>query len=117
MSTTTPLSSVVPVGARTLTTTVSWAEAPGGNVPTSQVSVPRWSPSKTPQVPWVMYFNKEEQALHGAYWHDGFGFRRSHGCVNMSMTDAAWAFNWTQDQPEAWVYVYSSGEYKHGAPR
>jgi len=70
-----------------------------------------------PQVPWVMYFNKEEQALHGAYWHDGFGFRRSHGCVNMSMTDAAWAFNWTQDQPEAWVYVYSSGEYKHGAPR
>ena len=35
-----------------------------------------------PLVPWVMYFNKDEQALHGTYWHDGFGFRRSHGCVN-----------------------------------
>jgi L,D-transpeptidase-like protein len=66
-----------------------------------------------PQVPWVMYFNQHEQALHGAYWHDGFGYRHSHGCVNMSMTDAQWAFTWTKDQPQAWVYVYSSGEYKH----
>jgi hypothetical protein len=65
-----------------------------------------------PQVPWVMYFNKDEQALHGAYWHDGFGYRHSHGCVNMSMTDAQWAFNWTREQPEAFVYIYSSGQYK-----
>ncbi len=70
-----------------------------------------------PQVPYVMYFNKEEQALHGAYWHDGFGYRRSHGCVNMSMTDAQWAFNWTKDQPAAYVYIYSSGDYKRNPPR
>jgi hypothetical protein len=70
-----------------------------------------------PQVPWVMYFNKAEQALHGTYWHDGFGFRRSHGCVNMSITDAMWAFQWTQDTPDAFVYVYSSGAYTRGGPR
>jgi hypothetical protein len=70
-----------------------------------------------PQVPWVMYFNQDEQALHGAYWHDGFGYRHSHGCINMSMTDAQWAFNWTQNTPDAYVYVYHSGEYKQGGPR
>ncbi len=70
-----------------------------------------------PQVPWVQYFNTDEQALHGAYWHDLFGFRHSHGCVNMTITDAQWAFNWTKDVPQAWVYVYHSGEYKHSAPR
>jgi hypothetical protein len=70
-----------------------------------------------PEVPWVMYFNDAQQALHGAYWHDGFGFRHSHGCVNMSMTDSQWVFNWTQDVPNATVYVYHSGDYKHGAPR
>lgn len=70
-----------------------------------------------PEVPYVMYFNSSEQALHGAYWHDGFGFRRSHGCVNLSITDSQWLFNWTKDQPDAYVYVYHSGEYKHGAPR
>jgi hypothetical protein len=67
-----------------------------------------------PQVPWIMYFNEDEQALHGAYWHDGFGYRHSHGCVNMSITDAHWAFAWTQESPETWVYVYHSGEYKSG---
>ncbi len=70
-----------------------------------------------PEVPFVMYFNDAEQALHGAYWHDGFGFRHSHGCVNMSITDAKWVFNWTQDQPDATVYVYHSGEYKQGESR
>jgi hypothetical protein len=70
-----------------------------------------------PEVPYVMYFNDSEQALHGAYWHDGFGFRRSHGCVNMSITDSEWVFSWSKDQPDATVYVYHSGEYKHGAPR
>jgi hypothetical protein len=70
-----------------------------------------------PQVPWIMYFNQDEQALHGAYWHDRFGYRASHGCVNMSLTDAQWAFEWTKDSPSAYVYVYHSDEYRSGAPR
>lgn len=45
-------------------------------------------------VPWSMYFN-HNYALHGAYWHDRFGIRHSHGCVNISLTDAKWLFDWT----------------------
>jgi L,D-transpeptidase catalytic domain len=59
-------------------------------------------------VPWVMYFDGAI-ALHGAYWHDNFGYRMSHGCVNMSVTDAHWLFEWTAGfYDDAWVYVYSS---------
>lgn len=64
-------------------------------------------------VPWVMYFD-DAISLHGTYWHDGFGYRHSHGCVNLTITDAAWAFNWSRDGgfETPFVYVYSSGEYK-----
>jgi hypothetical protein len=53
-------------------------------------------------VPFVQYFT-DGYALHGAYWHDDFGTPRSHGCVNLSPTDAAWLFNWTDPVvPEGW---------------
>ena len=69
-------------------------------------------------VPWTMYYDNDI-ALHGAYWHDGFGYRKSHGCVNMTLTDAHWLFNWSEteydfkagDYTGPSVYVYSSGEY------
>jgi len=70
------------------------------------------------EVPWTMYFD-DQIALHGAYWHDGFGFRRSHGCVNLTITDAHWLFHWAEseynyqdgDLVGPAVYVYSSGVY------
>ncbi len=34
-------------------------------------------------VPDVMYFNLQAEALHGAYWHNNFGNKMSHGCVNL----------------------------------
>jgi hypothetical protein len=56
-------------------------------------------------VPWVMYFN-EGVALHGAYWHDGFGRSRSHGCVNLAPVDAAWVFDFTRPAlPPGWTGV------------
>lgn len=69
-------------------------------------------------VPWTMYFD-DQIGLHGAYWHDGFGFRRSHGCVNLAVTDAHWLFNWASSEYDYAVgdyigpaiYVYSSGDY------
>jgi lipoprotein-anchoring transpeptidase ErfK/SrfK len=70
-----------------------------------------------PEVPWAQYFNKHDQSIHGAYWHDGFGFRRSHGCVNLSLTDALWAFTWAKDSDETYAYIYHSGEYRQGAIR
>src|SRR5262249_5174382 len=45
-------------------------------------------------VPWSMRFRKNF-ALHGAYWHDGFGRPRSHGCVNLSPRDAHRLYDWT----------------------
>ena len=45
-------------------------------------------------VPYVQYFH-EGYALHAAYWHDDFGRPKSHGCVNLHPTDAAWLFGWT----------------------
>ena len=70
------------------------------------------------EVPWTMFYD-DQIALHGAYWHDGFGYRRSHGCVNMTITDAHWLFNWSQSEYDFQngdyvgpaVYVYSSGVY------
>ena len=56
-------------------------------------------------------------ALHGTYWHDGFGFRRSHGCVNLSLTDARFVFQWASDDDNASAYIYHSGEYRQGAMR
>ena len=38
-------------------------------------------------VPWTEYFSGSI-ALHGAFWHGGFGLRHSHGCVNLSPLDA-----------------------------
>jgi hypothetical protein len=53
-------------------------------------------------VPYVQYFTAG-YALHGAYWHDGFGRPRSHGCINLSPLDAHWLFEWTDPPvPEAW---------------
>jgi hypothetical protein len=70
-------------------------------------------------VPWTMYFNGLV-ALHGAYWHDRFGYVHSHGCVNLAPRDAKWLFDWTapsmpdgqnavqssEDNPGTWVWVH-----------
>ncbi len=54
-------------------------------------------------VPWTMYFDGA-RALHGAYWRTHFGFPQSHGCVNLSVGDAHWLFNWAVVGD--WVYVH-----------
>jgi hypothetical protein len=54
-------------------------------------------------VPWTMYFD-ERRAIHGAYWRANLGFSQSHGCVNMSIGDAQWIFNWAESGD--WVYVW-----------
>lgn len=64
-------------------------------------------------VPWVMYYD-DNFALHGTYWHDRFGYRASHGCVNLTITDAHWLYDWTLEggYEKPWVYIFSSGEYR-----
>lgn len=45
-------------------------------------------------VPYVMYFDNDGNALHGTYWHSNFGTPMSHGCVNLPMDVAAWMYPW-----------------------
>ncbi len=42
-------------------------------------------------VPWAQFFHKR-YGLHGTFWHNRFGRRTSHGCVNLSAKDAAFLF-------------------------
>jgi lipoprotein-anchoring transpeptidase ErfK/SrfK len=55
-------------------------------------------------VPYAQYFY-EDYALHGAWWHNGFGHPASHGCVNLATKkkntrwpgapeDAGWLYQW-----------------------
>ncbi|EKD87983.1 MAG: ErfK/YbiS/YcfS/YnhG family protein [uncultured bacterium] len=54
-------------------------------------------------VPFIQYFD-QARALHGAYWNTLFGYQRSHGCVNLSVADAHWVFDWAKDGD--YVYVW-----------
>ena len=54
-------------------------------------------------VPWTMYFDGA-RALHGAYWRTRFGYPQSHGCINLSVGDSHWLFNWAVEGD--WVYVH-----------
>ena len=54
-------------------------------------------------VPWTMYYDGA-RALHGAYWRTRLGYPQSHGCVNLSVGDSHWLFNWAVEGD--WVYVH-----------
>ena len=69
-------------------------------------------------VPWVQYFD-DSISLHGTYWHDFFGYRRSRGCVNLSISDAKWVYDFFSNAPANsngevvhYVWVHSSDEYR-----
>ena len=46
-----------------------------------------------PNVPYVLYFH-EGYGIHGTYWHSNFGHPMSHGCLNLSIPDAGWIYDW-----------------------
>jgi len=54
-------------------------------------------------VPWTIYYDGP-RAMHGAYWHVNFGYEVSHGCVNLSVGDAHWLYEWVNVGD--WVYVH-----------
>ena len=47
-----------------------------------------------PDVPYIMYFYGS-YGLHGTYWHNNFGTPMSHGCVNLTIPDAEWLYNFS----------------------
>lgn len=49
----------------------------------------------TPAVPWCTFIASGGVAIHGTFWHNAYGERRSHGCINVLPEDAKWIFRWT----------------------
>lgn len=47
-----------------------------------------------PGVPWNLYFTYDGDVIHGAYWHNSFGQKWSHGCVNMKPQSAEKLYKW-----------------------
>ncbi len=73
-------------------------------------AAPGEGPYSIEDVPYVMYF-KGSYALHGAFWHNNFGIRMSHGCVNLSPLDAKKIFNWVEPSlPQGWHGAYAAKE-------
>lgn len=53
---------------------------------------PPYEPYYIKDVPHVMYFYGA-YAIHGTHWHNSFGTRVSHGCVNVPLASAEWLYN------------------------
>ena len=49
----------------------------------------------TAAVAWPTFISGEGVAIHAAFWHNYFGTRRSHGCINVLPEDAKFIFRWT----------------------
>lgn len=62
-------------------------------------------PYSVATVPWTQFYSPERGlALHTAYWHDGFGGRKSRGCLNLAPRDARWLYFWSDPQvPPGWT--------------
>ena len=54
---------------------------------------PPYEPYSLKNVPNVMYYY-QAYAIHGAYWHNSFGRRYSHGCVNTPISFSKWLYDW-----------------------
>ncbi|MCU0521351.1 MAG: L,D-transpeptidase [Anaerolineae bacterium] len=47
-----------------------------------------------PGVPFPVYITRSAVAIHGTYWHNDYGRRHSHGCLNVASRDARWIYRW-----------------------
>jgi lipoprotein-anchoring transpeptidase ErfK/SrfK len=54
------------------------------------------------------YFTNSGVAIHGTYWHNDYGRRHSHGCLNVPSRAARWVFRWVEPQVPYELYTYRS---------
>jgi hypothetical protein len=67
------------------------------------------SPYALEDVPWVQYF-AGGVGFHAAFWHAAFGYRVSHGCVNLAPNDARFLYDWTAvPVPPGWTARFATG--------
>jgi len=71
-----------------------------------------------PNVPYTMFYYNDDVAksrgfsIHGAYWHNNFGYTMSHGCINMRPVDAKTLFEWAE--PVSGGHTTYAGEENPG---
>ncbi len=96
--TTTAYQGNTPLKSVRVSTGLTWTPTPLGRfaiytkIPSQAMSGPGYY---LPGVPWVMYFTGA-YAIHGTYWHQNFGRPMSHGCVNLTIADAKWFYDWAE---------------------
>ncbi|HNS97556.1 MAG TPA: L,D-transpeptidase [Polyangiaceae bacterium] len=74
-------------------------------------AAPGEGPYSIQDVPYVLYFERS-YAVHAAFWHNNFGTRMSHGCVNMAPADAKRIFFWSAPLvPPGWHGAWSTKEH------
>ncbi len=61
------------------------------------------APYCTEDVPWITWF-APNIGFHGTYWHNNFGNRMSHGCVNLPIDLAKYVYDWSPEGLEVAVY-------------
>jgi hypothetical protein len=54
----------------------------------------------TAGISWTNFFDGTGVAIHSTFWHNDFGQRQSHGCVNCTPGDANWVWRWTAPSVE-----------------
>jgi len=52
------------------------------------------APYCTKNVPWITWFTTNI-GFHGTYWHNNYGNRMSHGCVNLPIDLAKYVYDWS----------------------
>ena len=58
-------------------------------------------------IPWAIYF-RDGYALHTSYWHRSFGYKKSHGCINLSPRDAKAMYEFLGPEVHpGWAVAYS----------
>ncbi|MFJ2550765.1 L,D-transpeptidase [Microbacterium sp. NPDC087591] len=61
------------------------------------------APYCTENVPWITWFTTNI-GFHGTYWHNNYGNRMSHGCVNLPIDLAKFVYDWSPVGLEVSVY-------------
>jgi hypothetical protein len=68
-----------------------------------------------PGIPWNLFFDMSGTAIHGAYWHNDFGVKRSHGCLNVSCDASRWIYRWATPLG-GYEDDFVAGSYQVGTP-
>lgn len=64
---------------------------------------PPYEPYNIKNVPNVMYFY-QAYAIHGAYWHNHFYGRYTHGCVNEPVAFSKWLYDWAPVGTNVYIF-------------